>query len=165
MWRGVCGSKWVGRLDCSALRCCLLLPLTLIPTGTRASSNAMHTTPQPPLHRTAPAGVQPGAGARASAHHGLSSAPHPTPPSIPRRTAPQECSAALELEPRYTKALLRRSAAYEKLDDLERALADAQKVCGLMLLWGGWVGGWRLARLVAGALGLKHDAIWRAAVV
>lgn len=47
-----------------------------------------------------------------------------------RRTPPprpQECSAALELQPAYTKALLRRCAAYEKLDDLEHALLDAQK--------------------------------------
>ena len=34
----------------------------------------------------------------------------------------------MDLHPRYAKALLRRSTAYEKLDDLERALADAQKV-------------------------------------
>ncbi|PSC68655.1 Tetratricopeptide repeat 1 [Micractinium conductrix] len=45
--------------------------------------------------------------------------------------AAQECSAALELQEGYTKALLRRSTAYEKLDDLERALADAQKVLEL----------------------------------
>ncbi len=42
--------------------------------------------------------------------------------------AAQDCSAALELNPSYTKVLLRRSSAYEELDDLERALADAQKV-------------------------------------
>ncbi|KAI7841133.1 hypothetical protein COHA_005103 [Chlorella ohadii] len=47
--------------------------------------------------------------------------------------APQraDCSAAVDLHPRYAKALLRRSTAYEKLDDLERALADAQKVLEL----------------------------------
>jgi tetratricopeptide (TPR) repeat protein len=45
--------------------------------------------------------------------------------------AAQDCSAALDLQPQYAKALLRRSTAYEKLDDLERALADAQKVLEL----------------------------------
>jgi hypothetical protein len=48
--------------------------------------------------------------------------------SLPPFPALQECSAALELDAKYTKVLLRRSAAYEKLDDLERALADAEKV-------------------------------------
>jgi tetratricopeptide (TPR) repeat protein len=38
-----------------------------------------------------------------------------------------DCSAAIEADPRYTKAYLRRSAAYEALDDLEHALADMQK--------------------------------------
>lgn len=36
-----------------------------------------------------------------------------------------DCSAALELSPRYVKALMRRGQAYESLDDLEAALADA----------------------------------------
>ncbi|EFN52759.1 hypothetical protein CHLNCDRAFT_26451, partial [Chlorella variabilis] len=45
--------------------------------------------------------------------------------------AAQECTAALELDPQYTKVLLRRSTAYESLDDLERALADAEKVLEL----------------------------------
>lgn len=45
--------------------------------------------------------------------------------------AAQECSAALELDSKYIKALLRRCTAYEKLDDLERALADAEKVLEL----------------------------------
>ncbi|KAL4440022.1 hypothetical protein ABPG75_003023 [Micractinium tetrahymenae] len=45
--------------------------------------------------------------------------------------AVQECSAALELDPAYTKALLRRSSAYDQLDDLEHALLDAQKVLEL----------------------------------
>lgn len=42
--------------------------------------------------------------------------------------AAHDCSEALELQPGYIKVLLRRSSAYEALDDLERALADAQKV-------------------------------------
>ena len=42
--------------------------------------------------------------------------------------AAHDCSAALDLNPAYTKVLLRRAAAWEALDDLERALADAQKV-------------------------------------
>lgn len=41
--------------------------------------------------------------------------------------AAHECSAALDINPNYAKVLLRRSSAYEGLDDLERALADAQK--------------------------------------
>lgn len=48
-------------------------------------------------------------------------------PALPAPSL-QDCSAALDLHPQYAKALLRRSTAYEKLDDLERALADAQKV-------------------------------------
>ena len=50
------------------------------------------------------------------------------PACLPSCLCPQESSAALELDPRYTKVLLRRSTAYETLDDLERALADAEKV-------------------------------------
>ena len=42
--------------------------------------------------------------------------------------AVQDSNAALELEPDYIKALLRRAAAYEELDDLEHALADSAKV-------------------------------------
>ncbi len=42
--------------------------------------------------------------------------------------AAQDCSLALDINPAYTKVLLRRSSAFEELDDLERALADAQKV-------------------------------------
>ena len=40
----------------------------------------------------------------------------------------QDATAALQLEPGYVKALMRRSAAYEQLDDLEHALADSEKV-------------------------------------
>ena len=42
--------------------------------------------------------------------------------------AVQDSNAALELEPDYIKALLRRAAAYEELDDLEHAMADNTKV-------------------------------------
>ena len=42
--------------------------------------------------------------------------------------AVRDCTAALDVDPGYVKALMRRSAAYEAMDDLERALADAQKV-------------------------------------
>ena len=42
--------------------------------------------------------------------------------------AVQDSAAALELDQSYVKALMRRSAAYEHLDDLEHALADSQKV-------------------------------------
>lgn len=42
--------------------------------------------------------------------------------------AVQDSTAALELDPSYVKALMRRSAAYEELDDLEYALSDSQKV-------------------------------------
>ena len=45
--------------------------------------------------------------------------------------AVQDAACALELEPGYVKALMRRSAAYEHLDDLEHALADSQKVAVL----------------------------------
>ena len=40
----------------------------------------------------------------------------------------EDCSEALELDPRYVKALLRRATAHEKLDDLDSALADLKKV-------------------------------------
>jgi len=43
----------------------------------------------------------------------------------------QDCSAALELDEGYLKALLRRAAAYEELDDIERALVDLKKVLEL----------------------------------
>lgn len=45
--------------------------------------------------------------------------------------AAKDCSACLALEPHTKleiKALTRRSIAYEKLDDLDRALADYEKV-------------------------------------
>ena len=45
--------------------------------------------------------------------------------------AAKDCSASLALEPPTSlqiKALSRRSLAYEKLDDLDRAFADYEKV-------------------------------------
>ena len=39
-----------------------------------------------------------------------------------------DCSAALDLNPSYVKALLRRATAYEALEDFEKALVDVQKV-------------------------------------
>jgi tetratricopeptide (TPR) repeat protein len=42
--------------------------------------------------------------------------------------AVKDSTAALEMDPAYVKALMRRAAAYEELDDLEHALADSQKV-------------------------------------
>lgn len=42
--------------------------------------------------------------------------------------AVQDSTAALELDAAYVKALMRRAAAYEELDDLEHALSDSQKV-------------------------------------
>jgi tetratricopeptide (TPR) repeat protein len=45
--------------------------------------------------------------------------------------AAHDCAAAVEANPSYTKAYLRRSAAYEELDDVERALSDAQKALEL----------------------------------
>lgn len=39
------------------------------------------------------------------------------------------CNSALELDATYQKALLRRMAAFEALDELENALHDAQLVC------------------------------------
>lgn len=50
--------------------------------------------------------------------------------------AAADCSAALEVQPGYIKVLLRRSTAYEALDELERALMDVQKV-GAELGWRG----------------------------
>lgn len=40
----------------------------------------------------------------------------------------QDSTAALHLNPFYVKAFMRRSAAYEELDDLEHALTDSEKV-------------------------------------
>mmetsp|Transcript_38982 Transcript_38982/g.110408 ORF Transcript_38982/g.110408 Transcript_38982/m.110408 type:complete len:175 (-) Transcript_38982:490-1014(-) len=45
--------------------------------------------------------------------------------------AVEDCSSALGLQPNYVKALVRRFTAYEKLENLELALADAQKVVEL----------------------------------
>ena len=42
--------------------------------------------------------------------------------------AAADCTRALEVDPAYQKALLRRCTAYEELDDLDRALTDAKKV-------------------------------------
>ena len=47
--------------------------------------------------------------------------------------AASDCTRALEVDPAYLKALLRRCTAYEELDDLEKALTDAKKVCGSSL--------------------------------
>ena len=44
--------------------------------------------------------------------------------------AASDCTRALEVDPAYLKALLRRCTAYEELDDLEKALTDAKKVRG-----------------------------------
>lgn len=43
-----------------------------------------------------------------------------------------DCTQALEQDPSYCKALMRRAAAYESLDDLEHALLDLQQVCRLL---------------------------------
>mmetsp|Transcript_8770 Transcript_8770/g.22250 ORF Transcript_8770/g.22250 Transcript_8770/m.22250 type:complete len:190 (-) Transcript_8770:89-658(-) len=40
----------------------------------------------------------------------------------------EDCTDALELEPRYVKALIRRAKAHEQLEDLDAALADLAKV-------------------------------------
>eukprot|EP00899_Mesostigma_viride_P013192 jgi/Mesvir1/21874/Mv04249-RA.1 len=42
-----------------------------------------------------------------------------------------ECTRALERDPGYVKALLRRSKAYESMEELERSLADAKRVLEL----------------------------------
>ena len=39
-----------------------------------------------------------------------------------------DCTQALDLDPGSCKALMRRAAAYESLDDLEHALLDLQQV-------------------------------------
>ena len=44
------------------------------------------------------------------------------------KEAIRDCTDALEMDPEYIKALLRRATAYEALDDLEHTLADYQKV-------------------------------------
>jgi hypothetical protein len=41
------------------------------------------------------------------------------------------CSTALSFNPGYTKVLMRRSTAYEKLDELDKALKDVQQVVEL----------------------------------
>ncbi|KAH7657552.1 TPR repeat-containing protein [Dioscorea alata] len=43
----------------------------------------------------------------------------------------KECTKALELNPSYVKALLRRAEAHEKLDHLEEAIADMKKIMEL----------------------------------
>ena len=45
--------------------------------------------------------------------------------------AAHDCSAALDLDPTYVKALLRRSTALEALEDYDRAVEDAKKVLEL----------------------------------
>ncbi|KAA8535402.1 hypothetical protein F0562_030405 [Nyssa sinensis] len=42
-----------------------------------------------------------------------------------------ECSKALELNPKYLKALLRRGEAHEKLENFEEAIADMKKILEL----------------------------------
>lgn len=41
--------------------------------------------------------------------------------------AAEACTAALDLDPGYLKALVRRSEAFERVDELEPALADINK--------------------------------------
>ncbi|KAF6266432.1 hypothetical protein COO60DRAFT_1697389 [Scenedesmus sp. NREL 46B-D3] len=43
----------------------------------------------------------------------------------------EQCTAALKINGSYLKALVRRATALQELDDLEHALADAQKVVEL----------------------------------
>uniref|UniRef100_A0A7S0WL98 Tetratricopeptide repeat protein 1 n=1 Tax=Pyramimonas obovata TaxID=1411642 RepID=A0A7S0WL98_9CHLO len=43
----------------------------------------------------------------------------------------EDCTACLEINPIYTKALLRRAQAYEKIDNLENAHEDLKKVVEL----------------------------------
>ena len=45
--------------------------------------------------------------------------------------AAEHCSCALRAEPAYVKALMRRAAAFEAMDDPEHALADARRVLEL----------------------------------
>ena len=42
-----------------------------------------------------------------------------------------DCSDAVDLDPFYSKAYMRRSAAYEMLEELDSALADARKVSAI----------------------------------
>ena len=49
------------------------------------------------------------------------------------KEAIRDCSEALELDPEYIKALLRRATAYEAVDDLEHTLSDYQKVDTFLL--------------------------------
>jgi Tfp pilus assembly protein PilF len=42
--------------------------------------------------------------------------------------APSACSDAIDLDPSYSKAYMRRSTAFEALEELDNALADARKV-------------------------------------
>lgn len=44
------------------------------------------------------------------------------------KQAVDQCTCALEIDGSYVKALMRRSTAYENLDELEKALDDAKKV-------------------------------------
>jgi len=41
--------------------------------------------------------------------------------------AVEDCTASVELDPRYVKAYMRRAQAYENLEDLDAALADIKK--------------------------------------
>jgi hypothetical protein len=47
--------------------------------------------------------------------------------------AAADCTAALELKPKYVKVLLRRCAAFEKLDKLDEALAGGPH-CAFILI-------------------------------
>ena len=67
-----------------------------------------------------------------------------------------DASEALRLEPGYVKALMRRSAAYEALDDLEHALADSIKVRRLVASPN--------PMIIPACLGLSRLAGWGCAV-
>jgi tetratricopeptide (TPR) repeat protein len=43
----------------------------------------------------------------------------------------KDCTKALELNPTYFKALMRRAKLYEELDQLDKALADYKELHGL----------------------------------
>lgn len=45
------------------------------------------------------------------------------------KEAVTDCSAAIDIDGAYLKAWHRRAKAYESLDDMDRALIDAQKAC------------------------------------
>uniref|UniRef100_A0A5B7A411 Putative Tetratricopeptide repeat (TPR)-like superfamily protein n=1 Tax=Davidia involucrata TaxID=16924 RepID=A0A5B7A411_DAVIN len=47
------------------------------------------------------------------------------------KDAIEQCSKALELNPKYVKALLRRGEAHEKLENFEEAIADMKKILEL----------------------------------